>query len=67
VTEAPPFPGPDFVDGIERIADVCGVSRLTALRWLREGRIPQPDLILTRETRLWRREVVEDFLAAKPS
>ena len=65
MTEAPTFPGPDYVDAIERIADVCGVTRFTALRWLREGKIPAPDLVLSRETRLWRREVVEDFLAAK--
>jgi predicted site-specific integrase-resolvase len=67
MTEAPTFPGPEYVDAIERIAGVCGVSRLTALRWLREGRIPKPDIVMSRETRLWRREVVEDFLAAKSS
>jgi excisionase family DNA binding protein len=65
VTEAPVFPASPYIDGIKRISDVTGVSRLTVLRWLREGRIPKPDLVLSRETRLWRREVVEDFLAAK--
>ena len=52
------------VDGVGLIAQATNKPRKTVLRWLREGRIPEPDMVASRQSRYWLRTRIEGFLAA---
>lgn len=44
-----------FADDIKR---TLGISSNTLTNWLREGRIPQPDVKITNRTRYWLRSTL---------
>jgi excisionase family DNA binding protein len=43
------------------VAELCGVTRRTVWRWVREGRLPEPRRI-TASTVRWPADQVEEFI-----
>jgi len=48
---------------VDEVAKKLSISKSTAWRWVREGKLPAP-LQVTQRTTLWDEEEVENFLAA---
>ncbi len=50
----------DYVT-IGYFCDRLRISRVKALRWLREGRLPRPTLAITNAAKLWRLSDATEF------
>lgn len=47
-------PLPDRLLLRDELAGVCHVSSATLSRWMREGKLPPPDVAITRKAQQWR-------------
>jgi len=50
-------PAPALVDRLifrDDMADALGVGKEALRRWIRDGRLPKPDVAITRRTTAWR-------------
>ena len=56
-----PPPTGDLVGG-KGIASIAGVSEATGLRWIRTGRVPDPDFVVVKSRPLWLTTTVAPWL-----
>lgn len=54
-TNMTPQPLPDRLIPRDELARLCRVSSATISRWLRDHKLPPPDVAITRKAQQWRR------------